>query len=82
MKKLIVVFLLMAGCSHAGPYVTGISPAGNQGLLVEKCSVQMNPFTGKVSTGNCNTSYVWLGGANADQGGADSNPNNNVITIK
>ena len=73
----------MKGCSYTQPYVTNISPAGEQGILVEKCKVQFNSFTAKVSTEDCNTSYVWLGGEsgknNSEEG---SNPNNNVITIK
>ena len=67
----------------AGPYATNISPAGDQGILVEKCKVQYNSLTSNISTESCNTSYVWLGGEggknNSEKG---SNPNNNVITIK
>ena len=73
----------MIGCSLTRPYVTNISPAGEQGILVEKCKVQFNSMTAKVSTEECNTSYVWLGGKGekniSDEG---ANPNNNVITIK
>lgn len=85
-KKLIIMCagLLFSGCSFAGPYVTNISPAGEQGLLVEKCKVQLNPLTNNVSTGDCNTSYVWIGNsAKKKESGVDgTNPNNNVITIK
>ena len=80
----VVILLGMIGCSVTRPYVTNISPAGEQGILVEKCKVQYNSLTAKVSTQECNTSYVWLG--NASMGKAKSeevtNPNNNVITIK
>ena len=73
----------MIGCSVTQPYVTNISPAGEQGILVEKCKVQFNSITAKISDTSCHTSYVWLGG----EGGKNiseegSNPNNNVITIK
>ena len=58
--------------------------AGEQGILVEKCKVQFNSITSKVSTEQCNTSYVWwgatsMGKAKSEEG---ANPNNNVITIK
>ena len=82
MNRILAVTILlgMMGCSVTQPYVTNISPAGEQGILVEKCKVQFNSFTAKVSTEDCNTSYVWLGGkggkAEAEEG------NNNVITIK
>ena len=61
-----------------------ISPAGEQGILVEKCKVQFNSLTAKVSTQECNTSYVWLGNTSMgkDKLGEGANPNNNVITIK
>ena len=86
MNRILAVAILfgMIGCSVTRPYVTNISPAGEQGILVEKCKVQFNSLTAKVSTQECNTSYVWLG--NASMGKAKlkeaSNPNNNVITIK
>ena len=82
MNRILAVAILLGitGCSYTQPYVTNISPAGEQGILVEKCKVQFNSFTAKVSTEDCNTSYVWLGGevgkAKAEEG------NNNVITIK
>lgn len=83
MKKFIfLVFPILASCSFAGPYVTNISPAGESGVLVEKCTVQLNSLTGNVSTGDCNTSYIWLGGkAGLAGNGKDGTPNN-VISIK
>ena len=79
----VAIFLGITGCSYTQPYVTNISPAGKNGILVEKCKIQMNQLTTQISDTNCNTSYVWLGG----EGGKNiskegSNPNNNVITIK
>jgi len=86
MNRILAVAILlgMIGCSVTQPYVTNIAPAGEQGILVEKCKVQYNPYTAKVSTEECNTSYVWLGGALTKQAKSEegSNPNNNVITIK
>ena len=86
MNRILAVAILlgMIGCSVTQPYVTNISPAGEQGILVEKCKVQFNSFTAKVSTEDCNTSYVWLGNAKNGKGSSEegTNPNNNVITIK
>ena len=86
MNRILAVAILLGvtGCSFAGPYVTNISPAGDQGILVEKCKVQYNPYTVKVSTADCNTSYVWLGNASMGKKKLEegANPNNNVITIK
>jgi hypothetical protein len=79
----VAVLLGITGCSYTQPYVTNISPAGRNGILVEKCKIPMNQLTAKISDSSCNTSYVWLGGEGgkniSDEG---SNPNNNVITIK
>ena len=80
----VVILLGVTGCSYTQPYVTNISPAGKNGILVEKCKVQFNSFTAKVSTEDCNTSHVWLGNAKNEKGSSEqgTNPNNNVITIK
>ena len=80
----VAVLLGIFGCSVTQPYVTNISPAGEQGILVEKCKVQFNSLTAKVSTEQCNTSYVWLGNDSMGKGKSKdgANPNNNVITIK
>ena len=82
MNRILAVAILVGvtGCSYTQPYVTNISPAGKNGILVEKCKIQMNQLTAKISDSSCNTSYVWLSGevgkAKAEEG------NNNVITIK
>ena len=57
----VAVLLGIFGCSVTQPYVTNISPAGEQGILVEKCKVQFNSITAKVSTEQCSTSYLFLG---------------------
>ena len=65
------------------PYVTNISPAGKNGILVEKCKIQINQLTTQISDSSCNTSYVWLGGEGGKNNSEEGfNPNNNVITIK
>jgi len=85
MNRILAVAILLGitGCSYTQPYVTNISPAGKNEILVEKCKIQMNQLTTQISDSSCNTSYVWLGGEVgkniSDEG---SNPNNNVITIK
>ena len=79
----VAILVVLTSCSYTQPYVTNISPAGKNGILVEKCKIQMNQLTTQISDSSCNTSYVWLGGEggknNSEEG---SNPNDNVITIK
>ena len=86
MNRILAVLILLGitGCSYTQPYVTNILPAGKNGILVEKCKVQFNSLTAKVSTEQCNTSYVWLGATSMGKAKSEegSNPNNNVITIK
>ena len=86
MNRILTVAILlgMTGCSYTQPYVTNISPAGKNGILVEKCKIQMNQLTTQISDSSCNTSYVWLGNAKNGKGSPEerTNPNNNVITIK
>ena len=82
MNRILAVAILvgMTGCSYTQPYVTNISPSGKNGILVEKCKIQMNQLTSKISDSSCNTSYVWLGGEGGKVKGEKGN--NNVITIK
>ena len=85
MNRILAVAILVGvtGCSYIQPYVTNISPAGKNGILVEKCKIQMNQLTTQISDTSCNTSYVWLGGEGGKNiSGEGANPNNNVITIK
>ena len=86
MNRILAVAILLGvtGCSYTQPFVTNISPAGDQGILVEKCKVQYNSLTSNISTESCNTSYVWLGNEAKGNTGSEeeANPNNNVITIK
>ena len=86
MNRILAVAILVGvtGCSYTQPYVTNISPAGKNGILVEKCKIQMNQLTAQISDASCNTSYVWLGNAKNGKGSPEerTNPNNNVITIK
>jgi len=82
MNRILAVAILvgMTGCSYTQPYVTNISPAGKNGILVEKCKIQMNQLTAQISDASCNTSYVWLGSEGGKVKGEEGN--NNVITIK
>jgi hypothetical protein len=40
--------LFLSGCSSAGPFVTNIYGDGAGGLVVEKCEVKYNGFTGTI----------------------------------
>ena len=64
MNRILAVAILLGitGCSYTQSYVTNISPAGKNGILVERCKTQMNQLTTQISDSSCNTSYVWLGG--------------------
>lgn len=59
-KTLITLALVstLAACSTAGPYVTDISPDGEGGLNVTKCSVQFNGFTSTVSNKDCIAQHI------------------------
>lgn len=47
--------LLMSvlGCSTVGPLVTNISADGKGGLIIEKCVIKMDSFSGIMSTEGC-----------------------------
>lgn len=48
--------LVMAGCSsHAGPFITHISPAGPGSIMVQKCMVEYSKFNNEISTSDCTT---------------------------
>lgn len=62
--KLIILLLMLTlifsfGCSHAGPYVSKITPTA-VGLTVEKCYVDFYYITGNISTGVCSTEHIDL----------------------
>jgi hypothetical protein len=44
--------LLLGGCTSAGPFVTSISSDGRGNLIVEKNTVHLNAFTGIMSSGD------------------------------
>jgi len=54
------VCLLAGGCTQAGHFVTSISSSGPNKLLIEKCHVHMNAFTGMVSNDQCATHQLTL----------------------
>jgi hypothetical protein len=63
MKKVLIVVAVCAalgGCTTAGPFVTNISSNGSDGLNIEKCSVQMNGFTGAISNKDCISTVIRL----------------------
>jgi type IV secretion system protein VirB7 len=49
---------LAMGCSTAGPFVTNISSAGPNKLLIEKCHVELNAFVGYVSNKDCTSNTI------------------------
>ena len=51
---------LLTACSSAGPYVTNVSSDGDNGLNVEKCSVELNAFTGTISNHSCSSQHIKL----------------------
>ena len=59
-KFFIVAILFVTGCSYTQPYVTNISPAGKNRILVEKCKMQRNQLFFK-NNSICSNSYVFLG---------------------
>lgn len=61
---LLALFLVLGGCSTAGPYITNVSSDGRNGLNIEKCAVQMNAFMGTVSNINCTTQNIQLSRTN------------------
>lgn len=52
--------LFAAGCTTAGPFVTSISSDGRGNLIVEKCMVKLNGFTGTVSNESPSTTTIKL----------------------
>ena len=77
----VVTLVLMAfstGCSYSRPYVTAIQPAGVSGLIIERCETEWNPLQGRISTKNCNQSYVQIGTPNANANGIPVQLNNNL----
>ena len=76
----VAILLGITGCSYTQPYVTNISPAGKNGILVERCKIKFLKLTSQISDKSYNTSYVWLGGDGGKQEKEEGN--NNVITIK
>jgi hypothetical protein len=74
----LILLLSTVGCSQTSKYVTSIQPAGTSGLIIEKCETEFNPFTSKVSTGDCSQSYVQIGNPGASSGTVPVQLNNNV----
>lgn len=61
MKKVLALLLLTtatAACTTAGPYVTGITSDGNNGLYIEKCHVKLNSFAGTIANSGCTSQHV------------------------
>ena len=59
---LATVAAIASACTTAGPYVTGISSDGADGLLVEKCYAHLNAFMGTISNDACTSSTLHVRG--------------------
>jgi type IV secretion system protein VirB7 len=53
-------FIILSGCTTAGPFVTNVSSDGNGGLVIEKTYVKMNAFTGTISNEGGTTTTIKL----------------------
>lgn len=61
MKWLLPILAASALCAcatTAGPFVTGISSDGADGLLVEKCHIRFDPWMGTVGNNDCTNSTI------------------------
>ena len=58
MKWLCLVGLVLAGCSTAGPFVTGISSDGRGGLIVQKGYVEYNYWLGVIGNKEASESKI------------------------
>ncbi|OFX10634.1 MAG: hypothetical protein A2516_01225 [Alphaproteobacteria bacterium RIFOXYD12_FULL_60_8] len=63
---LATVAALASACSTAGPFVSGLSSDGANGLNIEKCYVHLNAFTGIISNENCTSSTIHVRGSSAN----------------
>ena len=54
----IVVCIIVSGCTTAGPFVTNISSDGQGNLIIEKSRVKMNAFMGTVSNEGGTTTTI------------------------
>lgn len=55
---LLIICIMLAGCSTAGPYVTNISSDGRGRLTIEKSRTEYNTFTGTISDTGSTTTTV------------------------
>jgi len=53
-----LVAIFAVGCSTAGPFVTNISAAGPNKLLIEKCHVELNALVGYVTNKDCTSNTI------------------------
>lgn len=60
---LAAVAAALCACSTAGPFVTNISSNGAGALNVDKCTVELNGFTGTVSNKDCTSTTIQVTGA-------------------
>ena len=59
MRMIILALVsITIGCSTAGPFVTNVSSAGPDKLLVEKCHLELNAFIGYVTNKDCGSHTI------------------------
>ena len=58
MQKLFLLFtlFLLSACTTAGPFVTNVSQNKDGSLILKKCIVEHNAFTGAIRTVQCTRS--------------------------
>ncbi len=56
----LLALVFTVGCTHAGPFVTNLSPAGGGRVNVEKCMVEFNMFLGTMSESDCQNQTIQL----------------------
>ncbi len=56
----LLTLLFTVGCTHAGPFVTNLAPAGGGRVNVEKYMVEFNMFLGTMSESDCQTQTIQL----------------------
>lgn len=55
-----LIFVTLAGCTTAGPFVTNISSDGRGGLNIEKARVKLNFWTNGLETCDTTDSNIQL----------------------
>lgn len=52
-KSFLFILLFLCGCSQVGPVVSSVRQNKKGEMVVEKCMIEHNAFTGMISFKNC-----------------------------